>query len=106
VRSKLIEDFDKAFSKVDAIIAPVSPTPPFRIGEKNDDPLQMYLSDIFTVSANLAGIPSLSVPAGFTKSGLPVGFQLMGPRFSEQSLYTLGKLYQSRTDWHLKEPKL
>lgn len=110
VRSKIIEDFENVFnsgaSDVDVILTPVSPTPPFKIGEKSSDPLQMYLADIFTVSANLAGIPGLAIPAGFTKSGLPVGFQLMGPKFSEPTLFELGKLYQAKTDWHKREPKL
>lgn len=106
VRSRLIEDFDKVFEDVDAVVAPVSPTPPFKIGEKVSDPLAMYLADILTAPANLVGIPGLALPAGFTQNGLPVGFQLMGPRFSENTLFTLGKLYQNATDWHLKEPKL
>ncbi len=106
VRSKIIDDFEKAFSQVDAILAPVSPTPAFKIGEKVDDPLKMYLSDIFTVAANLVGIPALALPAGFSKNGLPVGFQLMGPRFSEKMLFNLGNLYQDRTHWHLKGPSL
>lgn len=106
VRSKIIEDFDKAFEKVDAILAPTSPTPAFKIGEKVNDPLKMYLSDIFTVAANLAGIPALAIPGGFTKNGLPVGFQLLGPRFSEDILFTLGNLYQDKTDWHLRKPNI
>lgn len=106
VRSKIIEDFDNAFEKVDAIFAPICPTPPFKLGEKTSDPLQMYLSDIFTVTANLAGIPGLAIPAGFSKEGLPVGFQLMGPRFSENVLFDLGVLYQKNTNWHTREPKL
>jgi len=97
VRSKLIEDFDLAFSKVDAIIAPVSPTPAFKLGEKAEDPLKMYLADIFTASANLAGIPGLAIPSGATKLGLPLGFQLLGPKFSENTLFELGKLYQKIT---------
>lgn len=97
VRSKLIEDFDNAFEGVDAIIAPVSPTPAFKLGEKAEDPLKMYLADIFTAPANLAGIPGLAIPAGETKKGLPLGFQLLGPRFSESTLFKLGKLYQEVT---------
>ena len=99
VRSKIIQDFDKAFASVDAIIAPVSPTPPFKLGEKSSDPLQMYLADVFTVSASLAGIPSLALPFEFNKEKLPLGFQLMGPRFSENMLFTLGKLFESATDY-------
>lgn len=102
VRSILINDFDKAFEKVDAIIAPVSPTPAFKLGEKTEDPLKMYLSDIFTVSANLVGIPALAIPSGFSSNKLPLGFQIMGPRFSEEMLFDLGKLYQKLTDYHPK----
>lgn len=94
VRTKMREDFDKAFEKVDAILAPVSPTPPFKIGDKVNDPVKMYLSDIFTVSANIAGIPSLAIPSGMTKNGLPLGFQLMGPRFGEDTLFALGEMYE------------
>lgn len=102
VRSKIIEDFNKAFSKVDAILAPVSPTPPFKLGEKADDPLQMYLADVLSAPANLAGIPGLAIPNGFTKKGLPLGFQLMGPRFSEPLLFKLGKLYEKAINWKPK----
>lgn len=102
VRSRIIEDFDQAFKKVDAIIAPVSPTPAFKLGEKAQDPLQMYLADILTVAANLAGIPGLAIPSGFTKNSLPLGFQLMGPRFSERTLFELGKLYEKSTSWKPK----
>ena len=104
VRSKIINDFDIAFEKVDAIIAPVSPTPAFKIGEKASDPLQMYLADIFTVSANLVGIPGLSIPSGFNNKKLPLGFQLMGPRFSEDILFDLGKLYQKAVNYIPKLP--
>jgi len=106
VRTKIIEDFNEAFKEVDAIFTPVSPTPAFKIGERVDDPLEMYLSDILTVSANLAGIPGLSIPAGFTKSGLPVGFQILGPQFAESTIFEIGKKYQSNTDWHLQKPSL
>jgi len=106
VRSILIQEFDRAFEKVDAIIAPVSPIPPFKLGEKAGDPLQMYLADIFTVSANLAGIPGLAIPCSFTKRGLPLGFQLMGPRFSEYTLFALGKLFEKETDYKPKVAKL
>lgn len=106
VRNKIITDFEKAFAQVDAILAPVSPTPAFKLGQKIDNPLSMYLSDIFTVNANIAGIPALAIPSGFDKQGLPVGFQIMGPRFSENSLFKLGKIYQSQTDYHLKVANL
>jgi aspartyl-tRNA(Asn)/glutamyl-tRNA(Gln) amidotransferase subunit A len=90
VRTLIKQDFDKAFETVDAIIAPVSPTLPFKIGEKTDDPLQMYLSDIFTISINLAGVPSLAVPAGMV-GNLPVGLQVIGKHFDEPTLFEIGK---------------
>ena len=97
VRTKIKEEVDDVFSQVDALIAPVSPTPPFKIGEKTKDPLKMYLTDIFAATANLAGIPSLALPFGFTKDNLPLGFQLMGPRFSEETLFSLGKMFEKET---------
>jgi aspartyl-tRNA(Asn)/glutamyl-tRNA(Gln) amidotransferase subunit A len=99
VRSKMIQDFEEAFEKVDAILAPVSPTPPFKLGEKADNPLQMYLADIFTVAGNLAGIPGLAIPSGFSKKALPLGFQLLGPRFSEDTLFHLGEIYQKAVNY-------
>ncbi|MGA2910725.1 MAG: Asp-tRNA(Asn)/Glu-tRNA(Gln) amidotransferase subunit GatA [Candidatus Microgenomates bacterium] len=103
VRSKMIGDFDKVFEKVDALIAPVSPTAAFKLGEKASDPLKMYLADIYTASANLVGIPGLAVPSGFNQSGLPLGFQILGPRFSENTLFALGNMYQEITSY---QPKL
>lgn len=102
VRSKIISEIDSVFQNVDAIIAPVAPTPPFKLGEKVSDPLQMYLTDIYAATANLCGIPSLAIPSGFSKDGLPLGFQLMGPRFSEDILFELGKKYQSATAYKPK----
>jgi aspartyl-tRNA(Asn)/glutamyl-tRNA(Gln) amidotransferase subunit A len=99
VRSKIISDFDNVFEKVDAIIAPVSPTSAFKLGDKASDPLKMYLADIYTASANLTGIPGLAIPSGFNKLGLPLGFQLLGPRFSENTLFELGKIYQKVTNY-------
>ncbi|OGM05524.1 glutaminyl-tRNA synthase (glutamine-hydrolyzing) subunit A [Candidatus Woesebacteria bacterium GWB1_43_5] len=103
VRSKIIEDFNRVFDSsadgVDAIIAPVSPTPPFKAGEKIDDPIKMYLADVFTVSANLAGIPALALPFGFSTAGLPLGFQLMGHRFGENLLFELGRRFEQLTDF-------
>lgn len=106
VRTLIKQDFDKAFEKVDAIISPVSPTPPWKIGEKVNDPLKMYLSDIFTVTANLAGIPALSVPIGFTSNKLPVGMQILGPQFSEQKLFQIGHAYENVTEFYKETPKL
>ncbi|MEK7188825.1 MAG: Asp-tRNA(Asn)/Glu-tRNA(Gln) amidotransferase subunit GatA [Patescibacteria group bacterium] len=97
VRSKIIQDFDEAFERVDAILAPVCPTPPFKMGEKAGNPLQMYLADILTVAANLAGIPGLAMPFNFSKAGLPLGFQLLGKRFSEETLFNLGKSFAEQT---------
>jgi len=93
VRTLVKKDFDEAFKKVDLILGPVSPTTAFKIGEKTDDPLTMYLSDIYTISINLAGIPAMSVPAGLSNA-LPVGLQIIGPAFSENNIFTLGKLYE------------
>jgi aspartyl-tRNA(Asn)/glutamyl-tRNA(Gln) amidotransferase subunit A len=103
VRTRIRQDFDKAFESCDALITPVAPTTAFRIGEKITNPLDMYLSDVFVVAVNLAGIPALSVPCGIS-NGLPVGMQIMGPHLSEEMLLRIGHLYQSQTDWHLKHP--
>jgi len=103
VRNLMKMEIEKVYEKVDIMLAPVSPTPAFKIGEKVKNPLSMYLSDIFTVTANLTGTPSLAIPGGFSKSGLPIGFQLMGPRFSEDMLFKLGQKYQSLTDWHKRK---
>ena len=102
VRSKIISEVDKVFEGVDALIAPVAPTPPFKLGEKTDDPLKMYLTDVYAATANLCGIPSLALPSGFTQKGLPLGFQLMGPRFSEETLFGLGKLYHKTIGYRPK----
>jgi aspartyl-tRNA(Asn)/glutamyl-tRNA(Gln) amidotransferase subunit A len=88
---------------VDAVAMPTSPTPPFRLGEKTDDPLQMYLADVFTVSAPLAGLPAISVPCGFS-DGLPVGLQLTGRFFDEATLLRIADAYERLTDWHKRTP--
>ncbi len=102
VRTKIRNEVDSIFEKVDALIAPVAPTPPFKIGEKVDNPLKMYLTDIYAATANLAGISSLAVPFNFTKDGLPMGFQLMGPRFSEYTLFALGEIFEKETGYKPK----
>ncbi len=102
-RSLIQKDFVEAFKDVDVIAAPTSPSVAWKIGEKFDDPLTMYLSDIYTISVNLAGIPAISVPCGFVK-GLPVGLQFMGKLFDEATLYRVGAAYQSLTDWHTRMP--
>jgi aspartyl-tRNA(Asn)/glutamyl-tRNA(Gln) amidotransferase subunit A len=102
VRRLFLLDFQKAFSEVDLILGPVSPTPPFKIGEFSADPLKMYLADILTAGANLAGIPGLALPCGFTNNNLPVGMQILGPHFSEKTIFSVAKEYQQSTDWHQK----
>ena len=99
VRTLILEDYKKAFEKVDIIITPTSPTLPWKLGEKVDDPLGMYLSDVFTVTANIAGIPGLTVPTGFI-NGLPVGMQILGPHFSEDQLFRIGNFYEQRHDFY------
>ncbi len=106
VRTKIAEDFSKAFKNFDCIVTPTSPTGAFKIGEKTSDPLSMYLSDIFTISANLAGIPAISVPCGFTRGNLPVGLQILGKPFDEEMLFKVAHAYQQITDWHKKTPQL
>ena len=107
VRTLIRQDFLNAFERVDAIVTPTAPTAAFRVGEKADDPLQMYLSDIFTISCNLAGIPGLSLPCGFTKSPkLPIGLQLLGKPFGEETILRLGYAYEQATGWHKEKPDL
>jgi aspartyl-tRNA(Asn)/glutamyl-tRNA(Gln) amidotransferase subunit A len=103
VRTLIRQDFQRAFETCDTLITPVAPTTAFRIGEKITNPLDMYLSDVHVVAVNLAGIPALTVPCGFS-NGLPIGMQIMGPHLSEGTLLRIGHLYQSETDWHRKHP--
>jgi aspartyl-tRNA(Asn)/glutamyl-tRNA(Gln) amidotransferase subunit A len=104
VRTLICEDFRAAFKEVDLIVTPVTPTPAFRLGEKSEDPLQMYLSDIYTISINLAGLPAMSVPCGFSKAGLPIGMQLIGRAFEEETLLRAANAYEQSTQWHVKKP--
>lgn len=104
IRALIRDDFTKAFQKVDVILGPTSPTLAFKLGEKSNDPVSMYLSDIYTIAANLAGLPALSAPAGFSQ-GLPIGLQLIGSYFDEARLLTIAHAYQTVTDWHLKTPE-
>jgi aspartyl-tRNA(Asn)/glutamyl-tRNA(Gln) amidotransferase subunit A len=106
VRSLIMEDFKKAFETCDVLLAPVAPTPAFKLGEKLDDPLSMYLSDIFTLPASLAGIPGLSVPCGFSTWGLPIGLQILGNHFEEEKLIKVAYNFEQATDFHLKRPNL
>ena len=104
VRRLIKTDFDNAFKEVDVIMGPTSPTPGFRLGEKSDDPVSMYLSDIYTIAVNLAGLPALTIPAGFANS-LPVGLQLIGNHFAEGRLLNAGHRFQLETDWHRQIPE-
>ena len=106
VRRLIKQDYDHAFQECDVLIGPTSPTAAFRIGEKVNDPLAMYLSDVYTVGCNLAGLPGLSIPCGFTREGLPVGLQLIGPPFSEEKLLRIARMYELVTDWHTQRPPL
>ena len=106
VRTLIQKDFLNAFEQVDLIASPTSPTPAFKIGEKSGDPLQMYLSDIYTISCNLAGLCGISVPCGFSSAGLPIGLQLLGRPFGESELLRVANAYEQSTDWHLKRPDL
>jgi aspartyl-tRNA(Asn)/glutamyl-tRNA(Gln) amidotransferase subunit A len=106
VRTLIKRDFDNVFKDFDCIITPTSPTPAFEIGEKTDDPLKMYLSDIYTISVNLAGIPAISVPCGFTKKGLPVGLQILSKHFDEEMLFRVAHAYEQSTQWHKSRPNL
>ena len=90
----------------DCIVTPTCPTPAFKIGEKTKDPLKMYLSDIYTISVNLVGIPAISIPCGFTKKGLPVGLQIITKPFNEEMLFRVAHTYEQSTPWHNKKPKL
>jgi aspartyl-tRNA(Asn)/glutamyl-tRNA(Gln) amidotransferase subunit A len=104
VRALIRRDFETAFGQCQVIATPVAPTPAFRIGEKVDDPLTMYLSDIFTISANLGGIPGISVPCGFSDGGLPIGLQLLGPVFGEADLLQVAYAFEQATDFHRRKP--
>jgi aspartyl-tRNA(Asn)/glutamyl-tRNA(Gln) amidotransferase subunit A len=106
VRTLIEKDFAQAFKTCDAILTPTAPTTAFKIGEKIKDPLQMYLSDIDTISINLAGLPALSVPCGFDESGLPVGLQIIGRHFDETTILRVAHAYEQATEWHLIKPKM
>jgi len=106
VRNLIRGDFTNAFEKCDCITMPVAPTTAFKIGEKVDDPLQMYLSDIYTIAVNLAGIPGISIPCGFDDKGLPIGLQILAPTFAEDKLLRIARMFEKETDWHKKKPSL
>lgn len=104
LRHLISDDFKKAYEKVDVIMAPATPETAFNIGEKTDDPISMYLSDIYTIAVNLAGIPAMSIPVGFA-DGMPVGMQIMGNYFEEAKLLNVAHKYQQATDWHTQLPE-
>ena len=106
VRRLIKQDFDEAFKICDVIMGPTTPTAAFKCGEKSDNPLEMYLSDIYTISCNLAGIAGMSIPCGFTKSNLPIGLQLQSPPFDEEQLLRIARMYENATDWHQRRPRL
>ena len=106
VRTLIKRDFDEVFKDLDCIITPTSPTAAFKIGEKTDDPLKMYLSDIYTISANLAGIPAISIPCGFNQEGLPIGLQIMAKPFDEETLFSVAFAYEKETNWRRIKPNL
>jgi aspartyl-tRNA(Asn)/glutamyl-tRNA(Gln) amidotransferase subunit A len=106
VRTLIRQDFVRAFQQCDAIVTPTSPTPAFRFGEKTDDPLQMYLADVFTISANLAGVPGISVNCGFTRAGLPIGLQILGKAFDEGTILKAAHAYEQATPWRTRRPSV
>jgi len=106
VRRLIREDFDRAFEQVDLILGPVTPTPAYKIGEKIDDPLAMYLFDLYTVSTNLSGVAGISIPCGFSRGGLPIGLHLQAPPFKEERLLRGAHMFQQATDWHQRKPAL
>lgn len=106
VRTLICQDFDKAFKEIDLLLTPVAPTPPFKLGEKMTDPLTMYLSDIFTISVNLASVPAMALPAGFTRSGLPIGMQLIARPFAEETIFQAAHAYEQETQWFKHKPKI
>jgi aspartyl-tRNA(Asn)/glutamyl-tRNA(Gln) amidotransferase subunit A len=105
-RTLIKRDFDDAFKRCDVIVTPTAPTTAFKIGEKTQDPLQMYLSDIYTISVNLAGLPALSLPCGFDTTGLPIGLQIIGKPFDEATILRVAHAYEQSTPWHKEKPNL
>jgi aspartyl-tRNA(Asn)/glutamyl-tRNA(Gln) amidotransferase subunit A len=104
VRRLIADDFTRAYEQCDVIMGPVAPSAAFRIGDKVDDPVQMYLNDIFTVAGNLTGAPGISIPCGFDRLGLPVGLLIQGRSFAEAKLLNVAHQFQQATDWHLRAP--
>jgi aspartyl-tRNA(Asn)/glutamyl-tRNA(Gln) amidotransferase subunit A len=105
VRTLIIREFKDAFKKYDALVTPTSPTVPFKLGEKVDDPIQMYLSDVCTLPINIAGLPAISIPAGFA-DGLPIGMQVIGKPFDEETILRIAFAYEQATEWHKRKPPI
>jgi aspartyl-tRNA(Asn)/glutamyl-tRNA(Gln) amidotransferase subunit A len=106
VRTLIKNDFDKAFKDVDVILTPTAPTTAFKVGEKVSDPLSMYLSDIYTIPANLAGLPAMSLPCGFGKDEMPIGLQIMAKPFAEEKIFKTAYTFEQNTEWHKKKPTI
>jgi aspartyl-tRNA(Asn)/glutamyl-tRNA(Gln) amidotransferase subunit A len=104
VRRLIRQDFDRAFEEVDVVLGPTSPPAAFKIGVKTEDPLSMWLSEIYTITVNLAGIAGISIPCGQTKAGLPIGLQILAPPFEEERLLRVARMFERETEWHLKRP--
>jgi len=105
VRTLIKQEFDQAFKEYDAMVTPTSPTVAFKLGEKIEDPIQMYLSDVCTLPINIAGVPAISIPAGFAE-GLPIGMQIIGKPFDEETILRIAFAYEQATDWHNRRPSL
>jgi aspartyl-tRNA(Asn)/glutamyl-tRNA(Gln) amidotransferase subunit A len=105
VRRLIHDDFDKVFARCDALVGPTFPTAAYPLGERSNNPLAMYLADIYTISANLAGLPGISIPCGFTKAGLPIGLQILAKPFEEEKLLRIARMFERATDWHTRRPK-
>jgi len=106
VRTRIREDFEKAFDACDCIVTPTSPTPAFKLGERTGDPISMYLSDIYTIPANMAGLPAISIPCGFSRAGLPIGLQIIAKPFAEETIFRAAYTFEQSTDFHKQKPKI
>ncbi len=106
VRTLIKNDFEKVFEDYDVIVGPTTPTPAFKVGEKIDDPLTMYANDILTIPVNLAGVPGISIPCGFSSEGLPIGLQIIGKHFDESTIYRTAYAFEQATDHHNRRPNL